>query len=416
MELQSILDEKMVPRTLKSTVLNTAATFPVILVTGPRQVGKTTLLRMCADPNINYVTLDDMALRQIAKEDPALFIQTHKTPLIIDEVQYAPELFPYIKLAVDNSKLKGQYWLTGSQQFHLMKNITESLAGRVGILKLLGLSLAEAEGKGEKADPFIPNADLLNKKKNTNRLDTLSLFEKIWRGSLPEVVLNPKMDPDIFFSSYVQTYIQRDVRDLTQVADEATFLKFMRSIAARTGQLLNMADLARDVDIDPKTAKSWLSILQTSGLVLLLEPYYTNLSKRMIKSPKLYFLDTGLCCHLTRWTSAETLLNGAMSGAVFETFIITETVKSYIHNGKTADFYFYRDKDQKEIDLLIEQNGKLYPVEIKKTAIPNKSHIKHFSVLKSLKLKTGIGALICLTETPLALTSDVYAFPVSVLV
>ncbi len=319
MELNSILDEIMfIKRTLAKAIKNVSNTFPVVLVVGPRQVGKTTLLEHCAGlGSINNVSLDNLSDRQLAKEDPALFIQRYPPPVIIDEIQYAPDLFTYIKIEVDKQRKPGLFWLTGSQQFHLMRNISETLAGRVGILRLLGLSKAEEEGYAEKSHPFLPTPSYLaENQKYSKSISMMSLYKRIRRGSFPAVALNPDMNLDVFYSSYLQTYLQRDLHDLARVGDELTFVKFIRACAARTGQLLNMADLARDVEIDPKTAKAWLSILETSGLIYLLEPYHVNLTKRLIKSPKLYFLDTGLCCYLTKWMSDEALEAGAMSGAI----------------------------------------------------------------------------------------------------
>ena len=403
-----------IDRTLTASVENVSSTFPVVLVTGPRQVGKTTLLESCAESTRRVVSLDDLTNRQLAQEDPALFLQRYPPPILIDEIQYAPELFPYIKIAVDNVRKPGMFWLTGSQQFHLMRGVSETLAGRVGILRLLGLSMAEQDGRGSEAQPFLPVPELLiEAEKRTASISMMALYQRIWTGSFPVAALNPEVNRDVFYSSYLQTYLQRDVRDLARVGDEAVFVKFIRATAARTSQLLNLADLARDVGIDPKTAKSWLSILETSGLVQLLEPYHTNLTKRLIKSPKLYFLDTGLCCHLTRWTSSEALEAGAMSGAILETFIFSEILKSYWHNGQSGSFYFYRDKDQKEIDLLIEQNSTLYPIEFKKTAIPGRNSVKNFSTLNKLNIPIGHGGVICLSEKHIPITRDVDAIPVA---
>lgn len=418
MELNSILDEIMfIKRTLAKAIKNVSNTFPVVLVVGPRQVGKTTLLEHCAGlGSINNVSLDNLSDRQLAKEDPALFIQRYPPPVIIDEIQYAPDLFTYIKIEVDKQRKPGLFWLTGSQQFHLMRNISETLAGRVGILRLLGLSKAEEEGYAEKSHPFLPTPSYLaENQKYSKSISMMSLYKRIRRGSFPAVALNPDMNLDVFYSSYLQTYLQRDLHDLARVGDELTFVKFIRACAARTGQLLNMADLARDVEIDPKTAKAWLSILETSGLIYLLEPYHVNLTKRLIKSPKLYFLDTGLCCYLTKWMSDEALEAGAMSGAILETYIFSEILKSYWHNARYGSFHFYRDKDQKEVDLIIEENGVLYPLEFKKTALPTKDAAKHFGVLQSLDKPIGHGGVICLIDKYIPLTESVDAIPISYL-
>ncbi len=399
-------------RTLANTLLQTAETFPVVLVTGPRQVGKTTLLQACAPEGMTYVSLDDPGTRQLATDDPALFLQRFPPPVLIDEIQYAPDLFPYIKLSVDQSGRAGQFWLTGSQQFHLMRNVSETLAGRVAILKLLGLGMVEQHGHAAKSSPFLPIPDgLATRSEYAPDLTLMDIFRRIWTGSFPAIALNPDVDRDVFYSSYLQTYIQRDVRDLTRVGDESAFTHFIRATAARTGQLLNMADLARDSDVDPKTAKSWLSILQTSGLIYLLEPYHSNRTKRLVKAPKLYFLDTGLCSYLVKWTSPEALEAGAMAGHILETFLFTEILKSYWHDGKEAPVSFYRDRDKKEIDLLIERDGSLYPVEFKKAARPDKRQAKQFRILDKLSLPRGHGGIVCLTQNWLPITDDVDAIP-----
>jgi predicted AAA+ superfamily ATPase len=406
-----------IPRTLAQTIHNASASFPVLLLTGPRQVGKTTLLEVCAETGRSYVSLDDMAQRTLAQNDPALFLQRHQTPLIIDEIQYAPELFSVIKIVVDRARQPGLFWLIGSQKFHLMQGITESLAGRVAVLDLLGLGQAELRGQAESARPFLPGPAWLDHARihADPAKPVLAVYADIWRGAYPALVLDKNMPRDLFYSSYIQTYIQRDVRDLTRVGDEKSFYTFLRAAAARTGQLLNYADLARDVDVDQKTIKAWLSILETSGIIYQLQPYHNNVTKRLIKTPKLYFLDAGLCAYLTQWSTPEALEAGAMSGAILETWIFSEILKSYWHNGLTANFHFYRDKDQKEIDLLIEQNNTLYPVEFKKTTNPSPAASRHFSVLSRLDKSVGHGAVICLGETDMPLSQTVAAIPVGYL-
>ena len=401
-------------RTLEKAAIDASSQFPVLLITGARQVGKTTLLRHLGGSGRTYVSLDDPLALNLARQDPALFMQRFPAPVLIDEIQYAPELLPYIKMAVDNDRKSGQFWLTGSQQFQLMKNVSESLAGRVGILQLLGLSRMESLGLGGNQKPFLPDMAFFHEATHVS-LTLQELYAVIWRGSLPALALDKSMNRDVFLSSYVQTYLQRDVRDLAQVGDEMAFLRFLRAGAARTGQLLNMAEMARDADISPNTAKKWLSILQASGLVYLLEPYFTNVTKRMVKSPKLYFLDTGLAAYLTEWSSPETLEAGAMSGAILETWILAELLKSWWHNGLRAPFYYYRDTDQKEIDLLIIRDGTVYPLEFKKTASPDKNAIRNFGVLKKLNMPVGIGVVICLVQQPLPLSENVWSVPVGMI-
>lgn len=404
----------MLKRTLEKTIKEISDTFPVLLLTGPRQVGKTTLLDNCKEENRSYVTLDDLEQRNLAKTDPALFLQTHKTPLIIDEVQYAPELFSYIKIHVDKNKKNGDFWLTGSQKFHLMKGITESLAGRVAIVDMLGLSSKEIENKADKSIPFMNSDNWLEEaRKNVGKPMQLNdVYGRIWLGSYPKLIGDRKVSRELFYKSYLQTYIERDVKDILNIGNELAFYNFIRATAARTGQLLNYAELARDVDVDTKTAKSWLSVLEASGLIKLLEPYYNNITKRIIKTPKLYFLDTGLCSFLTGWSDAKTLEAGAMNGAILETYVFAEILKSYWHNGLYPNIYFYRDADQREIDFLIERDGTLFPIEVKKTATPSLTATKSFFVLEKLKKKVGIGTVICLREKDIPLSKEVMAVPI----
>lgn len=396
-------------RALAQPLLKASEQFPIVLLIGARQVGKTTLLIHLSQKERHYVTLDDPLARRLAIEDPALFLQRFPAPVLIDEIQYAPGLLPYIKMSVDQNKRKGMYWLTGSQQFHLMKGVSESLAGRVAVLQLLGLSL----NSKEPATPFFPKANALLK--GANKFSLKELYYHIWRGFYPAVALDETINRDLFYSSYVQTYLQRDVRDLANVGDEMSFLRFLRAAAARTANLLNMSDLARDADISPVTAKKWLSILEASGIVYLLQPYHTNVTKRLVKTPKLYFIDTGLCSYLTDWTSPETLEKGAMSGAIFETCAVIEILKSYTHAGFQAPLYVYRDKDKQEIDLLIIKDQTIYPIEIKKTASPTKDAIKNFRLLKNLKLPVGPGAVICQVNQPLPLDAENTCIPLSLI-
>jgi uncharacterized protein len=399
------------PRTLETFAKTAAGQFAVMLVTGARQVGKTTFLRHLSEPERMYVSLDDPLVLSLAKRDPALFFQRFRPPMLIDEIQYAPELLPYIKMEVDGSGKPNLFWLTGSQQFHLMKGVSESLAGRVAVVELLGFSRRERIGEGLESRPFLPG--------DTGQVDMSlglrELYRLIWRGAYPAIAVNEEMDRDLFYSSYVQTYLQRDVRDLARVGDEMAFLRFLRVAAARTGQLLNFSDAARDADIAVNTAKSWLSIMQASGIIYLIQPYHTNLSKRLVKTPKLYFLDTGLAAYLTEWSSPETLEAGAMSGAILETWVISELLKSYLHNGKHAPFYYYRDRDQREIDLLIERDGTLYPIEVKKSASPTAADAAAFGQLARLGMPVGLGGVLCLGRQSLPLSESAWSIPVGTL-
>ena len=402
-----------VTRTLETSFVKASQQFPVMLLTGARQVGKTTFLQHLKENDRSYVTLDDPLILALAKEDPALFFQRFAPPVLIDEIQYAPELLPYIKMQVDQNHKPGMFWLTGSQQFHLMKGVSESLAGRVGVVELLGLSRWEHDGRGDFSTPFLPTSEEIRRReKLAVGLSLKELYNIMWRGSFPDIALSGDKDRDLFYSSYTQTYLQRDVRDLAQVGDEMAFLRLLRAAAARSAQLLNIAELSRDVDVAPNTVKRWVSILQASGIAFLVEAYHSNVTKRLVKAPKLYFSDTGLCSWLTEWSSPETLEAGAMSGPILETWIMSEILKSWRHAGRRAPFYFYRDKDQKEIDLLISQDGILYPMEFKKTASPNVAAARHFKSLGKLGAPVGPGGVICLVNQPLPLTTTAWSVPV----
>ncbi|MBU0712633.1 ATP-binding protein [bacterium] len=407
---------KYIKRTLETTIQKASGQFPVILVTGARQVGKTTLLKKLANKDREYITLDDPILRSLAEDDPAIFLQRFSGPVIIDEIQYAPDLLPHIKMMVDKDRLTGQFWLTGSQQFHLMKGVSESLAGRVAIINLCGLSQRELQGDSG-ASQFIPTDDRLKLRDKSPSLLLPELYQKIWLGGYPALYQENAPDRDLFYSSYVQTYLQRDVRDLANVGDIGAFTRFLRASAARTGQMLNMQDLCRDADINQATGKRWLSILEASGLVFLLEPFHSNINKRLIKTRKLYFIDTGLASWLTGWSSAETLEKGAMTGAFLETWVISEILKSILHNSSSSigNLFYYRDKDGKEIDLLIQSNGTLYPVEIKKSASPNKEAVRHFKTLNNLKLPIGPGCIVSLAPQRIPITGNVQNVPVGML-
>jgi len=395
-----------ITRAIEPAVIAIAKTFPILLVTGPRQVGKTTLLKHIAEKERNYVTLDDPLQRRLAAEEPELFLERFETPVIIDEIQYAPGLLPYVKMRVDRDGTKGAYWLTGSQIFHLMQNASESLAGRVGIVHLLGLSQAEISGRP--SVPFLPTKENLSaKRKKSEHSSLVDAFAAIQRGSLP-AFLAGESSPDVgqYYSSYVQTYLQGDIKDLSQVGDELAFLRFLTAVAARTGQMLQYADLARDIGISQPTAKKWLSLLVTSGIATLVEPWYSNALTRMIKASKLYFLDTGLAAYLTRWTTPEALEAGASSGAFFETFVVSEIMKSWLNAGKTPPVFYYRDKDRNEIDLILEADGKLYPVEIKKSANPGKDAIAAFRVLANSGKSVGPGGVVCCASEYLPLDAQ----------
>ena len=387
--------------------------FPVLLLTGPRQVGKTTLLRHLSAANRCYVTLDDLAARELARRDPVLFLQKYQPPVLIDEIQYAPEVLTAIKLAVDRHRQPGAFWLTGSQQFAVMKGITETLAGRVAILTLLGFTQREADGRPAVLPPFLPDEAALRARSKTAAALTLhDVYERIWRGSMPALVTGQIHDRDLFYRSYVQTYLERDVRDLTQVGDLNTFGRFLRAVAARTARLLNYTDLARDCAVSVNTARKWMSVLEGSFQVAILPAYHTNLSKRLYSTPKLHFLDTGLCAYLTEWSSPETLEAGAMSGAIFETFVFGEILKTWHNQGRRPAFHYYRDKDGREIDLLIAHDGRLWPIEIKKAALVREADTAAFRTLAGRGTKTGHGAVVCLSAERMPLNREVDVIPV----
>lgn len=387
---------KYIKRHCENVIKKQEKMFKSILITGARQVGKTTMLKNIK-PDINYVTLDDMLLKQSAVEDPALFLKSNSAPVIIDEIQYAPNLLNYIKIEVDNSEKKAQFYLTGSQQFELMQGVSESLAGRIGIINLLGLSLREIK-QIDFNEPFMPTTEYLEKREKCIKNITYNeIWDIIHKGSMP-AMYEKDSDFDMYYATYVNTYIERDVRNLTQVGDTLSFLKFMTALASRIGQLINLNSIATEVGITVPTAQRWLSILVASNIVYILEPYYNNIMKRAVKTPKVYFLDTGLAAYLTKWKNKDVLEAGTMSGSFFENFIIVEIIKSYYNSGELRPpLYFYRDKEQKEIDLIIEQNGMLYPIEIKKTANPTKEMVANFKVLEKIK-EVGQGAVICMYD------------------
>jgi len=400
-----------IPRAIEKTILEMSAQFRVVLLTGPRQCGKSTLFKHLAETdkscNRAYVTLDDLNQRKLAKADPALFIETHRAPVFIDEIQYAPEILPYIKMRVDQENERGMYWLSGSQMFQTMKGVTESLAGRVGIVRMLGFSRSEIIGY--ESTPFDTSHERLRKR--FERVPTLNLhevFSMIHRGTLPELYAFPNIKTDSFYSSYLSTYIKRDVRDLTQVADETTFVDFLTAVAARTSEPLVMEDLAREVGISNPTVKRWLSILATSGLIVLLPAYHKNVLKRAVKMPKLHFLDLGLAAHLLKWNSPETLEAGAMAGRFFESWVFSEIYKSFLNSGLEPPLFYYRDKQKNEIDLLLLQDGIVHPVEIKKTASPGYNSVINFRQLAALdtltneqRVTVGDGCVLCMISEPL---------------
>lgn len=386
--------------------------FPAILLTGPRQVGKSTLLKQF-EADYKYVTFDDPILLNQAKNDPTLFMLNHTGKLILDEVQYVPELFSSLKLAIDQQKTNGLFLLSGSQAFELMQNVTETLAGRIAVLKLQGFSLREIQQLNFNL-PFIPTQAYINEREKCYQP-----IEQIWKiihqGYMPRLY-EQETNWEIYYASYVSTYIERDVRALTNISSISDFTRFMVAIAARSGELLNYSNVAQEVGVSVDTIKRWTTILETSGIIYLLKPYHNNHLKRAIKTPKVYMLDTGLMAWLTKWLTPETIQQGAKSGQFLETFIVSEIIKSFYNSGIEPPIYFYRDTNQKEIDLLIEYHRTLYPIEIKSSASPDKKMAKAFGILKDNlpenEITLGNGVILNLYPQKLWLAQDLVALPV----
>ena len=401
-----------IKRDLEPKILSLSKEYACVLITGPRQVGKTTVLRQLMAPERHYVTLDDLEERRLAREDPALFLQMHDLPLFIDEVQYAPQLFSYIKIAIDNGAAPGSFWLTGSQAFRMMELAQESLAGRVAILHMPGLSQHELYGSGENT-PFTLSLEVLKGRKSTGTpVDLAGMYERIWKGSLPGYRSGKFTDRNIFYSSYLQTYIDRDVSDLVGLTDKLIFQDFIRAAACRAGQMLNVHDIAQDVGVSDDTAKRWLQVLEKSDIIFYLRPYSNNLLKRTVKTPKLYFFDTGLVAYLTRYSSPEVLQNGAINGAILENYVVAELLKSYLNDGQECLLWYYRDKNSNEIDLVLESDGELHPLEVKKSVNPGSELIRAFSILDRGAVPRGTGAVLCMRPELSAINAENFIVPI----
>ncbi|MBR6153007.1 MAG: ATP-binding protein [Treponema sp.] len=398
-----------VDRHSEATIKRLAKSFPSVLVTGARQTGKTTLLKKITNVRkVHCISFDDPMEEASAKTDPKTFMELHSEPCMFDEIQYVPDLFRYLKIEIDKNRHSGMFFLTGSQQFTLMEKATESLSGRIGIVQLYPLSAREIRGDSFSGS-FVPAKNYILKRNKAllkTKYSVQDTWKRIFLGGYPEVIKG-NVSPKDFYASYLKTYIERDIRNLTQVADESQFLQFITVVAARTSQLVNYQDMARECGISEVTAKKWLSLLVTSGLVYLLKPYSVNVEKRVVKTPKLYFIDTGLAAYLTRWSSPEVMRNGAMAGAFFETYAVSEIIKSFANNGEEAPLYFYRDKDKVEIDLLIEENNTLYPIEIKKTASPNSEDTKNLYITKRIKnVNIGQTIIVCNSDKVVSIQRD----------
>ena len=401
-----------IKRDIESTILEVSKSYAAVIIIGSRQVGKSTTLRQLSESGRTEVTLDDVEARRMAKTDPELFLSIYKPPLLIDEVQYAPELFSRIKIEIDNGAAPGSYWMTGSQPFSLMTLAQESLAGRVALLRMTSLSQREIYG-GEKDEPFSVELEKLQERtKGRNKIGTAEQYKRIWKGSLPGHISGKYPQRDIFYSSYLQTYIQRDIRDMYEGVDYLQFADFIRAAACRAGDMLNIHNIALDVGVSDDTAKRWLGLLEKSDVIFYLRPFSNNLLKRTVKTPKMYFFDTGLVAHLTKYTSPEILMNGAINGAILENYAVSEVIKSYGNKGLEVMFHYYRDKDCKEIDLILESDGELHPIEIKKTASPPLELTSTFKVLDKAPLRRGAGAIICTKKEMSALDRNTMIVPV----
>ncbi|MCR5689229.1 MAG: ATP-binding protein [Clostridiales bacterium] len=403
---------KYIKRDLERKFLHMSTAFKAVMVVGARQVGKSTMLKHLAeDGDRTYVTMDDTQLRNFARTDPKLFLQTYRPPILIDEVQKAPELFEEIKILCDESDERGRFWLTGSQSRKLVKKAGDSLAGRLCILKMYSLSAREKLGVDPRDELDFSIGSLTARKRLFPQNDILDTFENIWRGGLPDVQEKDGEQLGEYFNSYIETYLMRDAVDDYGIADTSGFRKFLRACAAFTGQLVNYNDLGASAGVSGVTAKDWVGVLQSMGIVFLLEPYASNELKRLVKTPKLYFCDTGFCAYLSSWTTRDVLMNGAASGHYYENYVIAELVRNYAYGKNKVNLNFYRDNKMKEIDLIIEEGGVLHPVEIKKASSPDISAAKSFTVLKGAGRTVGTGAVICMSDLVLPIDENTLIVP-----
>lgn len=388
-----------VERALERKFLHMSSFFKAVLVTGARQVGKTTMLKhLAAEQKRNYVSMDNIMARTLAKSDPVLFFQTYKPPIIIDEIQKAPELFGQIKIMCDESEERGLFWLTGSQQYKTMKNIRETLAGRIGILELYSFSKKEAEELRFPNEMDFSLSCLLARQPLVPKNDIVQVFESIWRGGMPDVRGADAEQRQEYFNSYIETYLMRDVAEEGGITDMVRFYKFMKACAALAAEQVNYKTLAEAAEISQPTAKEWVRLLQGLGIIYLLPPYANNELKRLTKTPKLYFCDTGLCAHLSMWLTRDTLMNGAASGHYFENYVVMELLKNFAYAPSKANLTYYRDSNAKEIDIFVEENGIIHPLEIKRSANPDRREVKKYELLDKAKLNRGSGGIICMCE------------------
>ena len=400
-------------RTLESSILEISKDYGCLLLIGPRQVGKTTMLEhLMKGTNRTKVSLDDVEERRLAKSEPELFLQMHPAPVLIDEVQYAPELFSYIKIRIDNGASPGSYWLTGSQSFQLMELAQESLAGRTAIVHMSALSQAELYGN-TKSMPLSLSLENLNERgKMLTSASATEIYERIWQGGMPGHRSGKYKDRDVFYSSYIQSYINRDVSDIIPGADKLLFVDFIRAAACRVGQMLNTHDIAQDIGVSDDTAKRWLQVLEKSEVIFYLRPYLNNLLKRTVKTPKMYFFDTGLVAYLTKYSSPDILMNGAINGAILENYTVAEIRKTWLNNAEDCMLHYYRDKDTNEIDLVMESDGELHPMEIKKSTNPGSELASAFKILEKSSVPRGAGAILCLRDKLSAIDKNTFILPI----
>ena len=400
-------------RTIEQKIMDISRDYSCLLLIGPRQVGKTTMLEhLMEGSGRQKVTLDDVENRRLAQSDPALFLEMHPAPVLIDEVQYAPQLFSYIKINVDNGAAPGSYWLTGSQAFQLMELAQESLAGRTAIVHMSALSQSELYGDGTTEPLSLKLENLNRRKEHLSSCNSMEMFERIWNGGMPGHRSGRFTDRDVFYSSYIQTYINRDVSDMIPGVDKLLFADFIRASACRVGQMLNTHDIAQDVGVSDDTAKRWLQVLEKSEVVFYLRPYSNNLLKRTVKTPKMYFFDTGLVAYLTKYSSPEILMNGALNGAILENYTVAEIRKTWLNSAKESLLHYYRDKDTNEIDMVIETDGELHPLEIKKSTNPGTELASAFKVLDKGSVPRGAGAILCLREEISAIDRNTFILPI----
>ncbi|MCR5151083.1 MAG: ATP-binding protein [Clostridiales bacterium] len=405
-----------VHRELERKFLKMNDNFKAVLVTGARQVGKTTMLRHLAEgTERTYVTLDNNAARRLAQSDPVLFFQTYKPPLLIDEIQRAPELFEQIKIICDESDENGLFWITGSQQYKMMKGVRESLAGRIGILTLYSLSQREKAGVILDDELDFSLESLLKRQKKFEKNDIVKVFNHIWAGGMPAVQnMDSEMRED-YFSSYIESYLMRDAAGSGGVTDTVRFSAFLTACAALVAQQINFKTLAEAADISEPTAKRWLDVLQGLGIIYLMKPYENNELKRLVKAPKLYFCDTSLCAYLSMWLTPETLMKGAASGNYFENYVVMELVKNYAYSKSKANICYYRDDRAKEIDVFIEENNIIHPFEIKKSANPDLREVKKYSVIDKASLNKGAGGIICMCQEVIPIDRENCLIPCNII-